>query len=97
MMLDQKCMSTLKLANLLIMYIKKQNERKCNKVHCYELLYSLLVLGHISFKTDVQLFFQRHVDSKLIMPVFYYLFCLVKKFQLLTDGVPGYDSVSVNG
>jgi hypothetical protein len=80
-MLDQNCVSTLKLASLLIIYIKKQNERKCDKVQCYELLYSLPVFGHVSFKTGVQLFFQRHVDSKLIMPLFCYLFCVVKKFQ----------------
>ena len=96
MMLEQKCMATLKLVSLLIIYIKKQNERNCNKVHCYELLYSLLVFGHVSCKTDVQLFLQRHVDGKLIMPLFYYLFHVLKKFQFLTDGVPSYDSVSVN-
>ena len=92
MMLDQKFVATRKLASLLIIYIKKQSERKCNKVHCYELLYSLLVFGHISYKIDVRLFFQRHVDSKLIMPLFYHVFCVVKKFQFLTDGVPDDDS-----
>lgn len=93
-MLDQKCVATFKLDSLLIIYIKKLNERKCNKVHCYELLYALLVFRHVSYKAYVQLFFQRHVDNKLIMPLFYYLFCVVKKFQFLTDGVPSYDSVS---
>jgi len=43
----------------------------------------------------MQLFLQRHVDSKLIMPLFYYHFCVVKKFQFLNDGVPSYESVPV--